>query len=182
MAYSGYPCGSVLGGIEWTKNVWQNDKCGSSDVNLEGAAMPYVNASNDSTLNYTLTGTYADWPDEAGGLSGVLFVSGSGSDAGVCSEVAPCRSLGRAYAVAKAGEVVRVAAGSYGDSSLGLVAGKGSGAPVVFEPAGGVVRFTKLLTVQARDLELKGFTFERELLFRGIGGKCGGAGECVAQF
>ncbi len=265
MAYSGYPCGTVLKGVVWTKNVWRNDKCGSGDVNLEGAAMPYLDASNDSTMNYTLTGIYANWPSESApaapantalpaitgtatqgqalsastgswsgsptsyayqwqdcnsagascvaiagatsssytlaagdvehtvrvvvtatgpggsgqasaaqtavvsasssGSSGVLFVSGSGSDVGVCSEVAPCRSLGRAYAVARAGEVVRVAAGSYSDSSLPLVSGKGSGAPVVFEPAGGVVRFTKLLTVQAHDVELKGFTFERELFF-----------------
>jgi hypothetical protein len=284
MPYSGYPCGTVLQGVLWSKNVWQNDKCGSSDVNLEGAALPYSKATNDSSLNYTLTGAYANWPAAAAGSggsgsggsgsgtsapvntappvisgtaakkqalsattgawsgsptsygyqwqdcnaagsscsaiagasaakytltgsdvkhtirvvvtatgaggsakaisaqtaavaasagsgsggsgSGVLFVSGSGSDSGSCSEVAPCKSLERAYAVASAGGVVRVAAGSYGDSSLGLVAGKGSGAPVVFEPvAGASVRFSKKFDVEAHDVELKGFTFEHELYF-----------------
>ena len=62
MAYSGYPCGTVLKGILWSKNVWQNDKCGTSDVNLSGAALPYLKASNDSSMDYTLTGAYANWP------------------------------------------------------------------------------------------------------------------------
>ena len=55
MPFSGYTCASLTG-IEWTRNLWQNDKCSSSDVDLDGAAMPYVNASNDSSLDYTLTG------------------------------------------------------------------------------------------------------------------------------
>jgi hypothetical protein len=59
--YENYPCPSS---IEWSKNIWQNDKCASSDVNLEGAALPYVNTANDSTLDYTLTGKYAGWPEE----------------------------------------------------------------------------------------------------------------------
>ncbi len=62
--YSGYNCGG-LSGIEWSKNIWQNDKCGASDVDLDGAALPYINTANNSTLNYTLTGKYANWPEEA---------------------------------------------------------------------------------------------------------------------
>jgi hypothetical protein len=62
MAYSGYPCASELKGVVWSKNVWQNDKCGSSDVNLSGAPLPYRNPSNDSSLDYTLTGVYVGWP------------------------------------------------------------------------------------------------------------------------
>jgi hypothetical protein len=64
MSYSGYPCASTLKGVLWSKNVWQNDKCGATDVNLAGAALPYVKASNDRSLDYTLTGAYADWPAE----------------------------------------------------------------------------------------------------------------------
>jgi hypothetical protein len=63
LPYENYPCGS-LSGIEWSKNIWQNDKCASSDVDLEGAALPYVNTANDSTLDYELTGKYAGWPEE----------------------------------------------------------------------------------------------------------------------
>ena len=40
MPYSNYPC-SALVGIEWSKNIWQNDKCAGSDIDLNGAAMPY---------------------------------------------------------------------------------------------------------------------------------------------
>ncbi|MGC2374768.1 MAG: hypothetical protein WA484_12925, partial [Solirubrobacteraceae bacterium] len=113
MPYNNYPCGS-LSGIEWSENIWQNDKCASSDVDLGGAAMPYKKATNDATLDYTLTGAYANWPEsvegeeeppkeeppvEGGGVASV-FVSPSGSDSGVCSAVAPCRTLARAYSVA----------------------------------------------------------------------------------
>jgi hypothetical protein len=164
MPFSGYACGSLTG-IEWVKNLWQNDKCGASDVNLGGAAMPYAKATNDSSLDYTLTGAYANWPEEASG-SGVLFVSSGGSDAGSCSQVAPCRSLARAYVVAKSGETVQVAEGSYTDSSLPLTSGKSAATPVVFEPAAGAsVRFSKLVNVEARGVELKDFRFERELYF-----------------
>ena len=62
LPYENYPCPSS---IEWSKNIWQNDQCASSDIDLEGAALPYVNTANDSTLDYELTGTYADWPEEA---------------------------------------------------------------------------------------------------------------------
>jgi hypothetical protein len=174
MPYSGYPCASALKGVSWSKNVWQNDKCGASDVNLQGAALPYVKASNDSSLDYTLTGAYANWPAEGGGgggggggePSGTLYLSPSGSDAGSCTQGAPCKTLARAYALAQGGETVKLAAGTYTDSSLPLTSGKTSAAPVVFEPvSGAAVKFSKLLTVQAHGVELKGFTFERELFF-----------------
>jgi hypothetical protein len=60
LPYENYPCES-LSGIEWSKNIWQNDKCASSDIDLEGAVLPYVNTANNSTLDYELTGKYADW-------------------------------------------------------------------------------------------------------------------------
>jgi hypothetical protein len=163
---------------------WQDcNSAGASCVNVAGAtAASYTLAAGDAehTMRIVVTATGAGGSGQGtsaqtsvvaaaagsgGGSSGVLFVSGSGSDSGSCSEVAPCKSLGRAYSVAQAGEVVRVAAGSYADTSLGLVAGKGTGAPVVFEPSGGTVRFSKKVDVEAHDVELKGFTFERELYF-----------------
>jgi hypothetical protein len=67
--YSGYDCGG-LSGVEWSRNIWQNDKCGATDVDLEGAALPYVNTANNSTLDYELTGKYADWPEETGSSAG----------------------------------------------------------------------------------------------------------------
>jgi hypothetical protein len=42
-----------------------------------------------------------------------LFVSPSGSDSGPCSQAAPCASLNAAYQLAKPGQTVSVAAGTY---------------------------------------------------------------------
>jgi hypothetical protein len=171
MPFSGYNCGGLTG-VEWSKNVWQNDKCGASDVNLLGAALPYLKASNDSSLDYTLTGVYANWPAEGSGgggggeSSGTLFLSPSGSDSASCAQGSPCKTLAHAYSVAKGGETVKLAAGTYTDSSLPLTSGKTAASPVLFEPnAGATVKFSKTLTVQAHGVELKGFTFERELYF-----------------
>jgi hypothetical protein len=172
MPFSGYACGT-LAGLQWSKNVWQNDKCGSTDVNLSGAALPYFNPSNGSSLDYTLTGEFANWPAErsggggaGSGTAGALYLSPSGSDAGSCTQSAPCKTLARAYALAQGGETVKLAAGSYADTSLPLTSGKTAAAPVVFEPAAGAsVKFSKLLNVEAHGAELKGFSFEKELFF-----------------
>ncbi len=180
--YSGYDCGG-LSGIEWSKNIWQNDKCGASDVDLDGAALPYINTANNSTLNYTLTGKYANWPEEAteekkeeskkeegtkeeGGSTGTLYLSPSGSNSAACTQSAPCKTLAHAYEVASAGATVQLAAGTYTDTSLPLTSGKTSTEPVVFQPAAGAtVKFSKMLTVEAHGVELKGFTFAKELYF-----------------
>jgi hypothetical protein len=193
-AYNNYPCGS-LSGIEWSKNIWQNDKCSASDADLDGAALPYVNASNGSAMNYTLTGTYAGWPEEAkeeakkeepakeevkkeepkqeepkkeepGSAAGTLYLSPSGSDSAACTQSAPCKTLAHAYSVAKAGEKVVLAAGTYTDTSLPLTSGKTAADPVVFEPANGAaVKFSKEVRAEAHGAELKGFKFEKPLYF-----------------
>ncbi len=182
-AYANYPCGS-LSGIEWSKNIWQNDKCGLSDVDLDGAALPYVNTANNSTLDYELTGKYAGWPEETKeeakkeeekpkeegkkeeGSAGTLYLSPSGSDSAACTAGAPCKTLAHAYSLAKSGEKVVLAAGTYTDTSLPLTSGKTTSSPVVFEPASGAaVKFSKEVRVEAHGAELKGFKFERELYF-----------------
>jgi hypothetical protein len=144
-------------------------------VNLSGAALPYLKATNDSSLDYTLTGAFANWPAEQSGGGGgggggtssaTLYLSPSGSDAGSCTQGAPCKTLARAYALAQGGETVKLAAGTYADTSLPLTSGKTAATPVAFEPAEGAsVKFSKLLNVQAHGAELKGFTFEKELFF-----------------
>lgn len=55
--------------------------------------------------------------------TGNLFVSTAGSDSNACTLAAPCRSLNRAYQVAQCGNVVSVAAGTYGDQQINEVAG-----------------------------------------------------------
>lgn len=69
---------------------------------------------------------------------GRLFVAPGGSDAGVCSEVAPCASLDRAFRVAVPGQVVVVGAGSYPVQTLRRDPAKTSGAEVVFVASGSV--------------------------------------------
>jgi uncharacterized protein DUF1565 len=198
--YSNYPCGS-LSGVEWSRNVWQNDSCGATDVDLNGAALPYVNTANNSTLNYELTGKYDNWPGEAQkeepkkeevkkeepkkeepkkeetpkeelkkeeteSSTGTLYLSPSGSDSAACTQGSPCKTLTHAYSVAKAGEKVLLAAGTYTDTSLPLTSGKTASDPVVFEPASGAaVNFSKEVRVEAHGVELKGFKFEKPLYF-----------------
>ena len=71
----------------------------------------------------------------------VLHISLTGSDAGRCTQTAPCLSFARAYRVAHCGQTVEVAAGTYPGAQMvkadnpGLASGCSS--YVVFEPAQG---------------------------------------------
>jgi hypothetical protein len=63
-----------------------------------------------------------------------LYVASNGSDKAACTDDAPCKTLNRAFEVAEAGQVVEIAAGSYGDQVLDAPPKEG-GARVVFRPA-----------------------------------------------
>ncbi len=47
-------------GVTFAENVWRDEKCAPSDIDLRGAQLPFVNHRNNGTLNYTLTGAYAN--------------------------------------------------------------------------------------------------------------------------
>src|SRR4051812_21099669 len=83
-----------------------------------------------------------------------LQVSPSGSDSANCAS-APCKSLSRAYTVAQPGDVVLMAAGSYGSQSIPEL-GK-TGAVVTFKPAsaGGGPQMGDI-TVKASNVVLSG--------------------------
>ena len=66
-----------------------------------------------------------------------VFVSTTGSDLGNCSQSSPCRSLARAYRLARPGQVVEVAGGSYPGEAIEVDSSKSSSADVVFRPAAG---------------------------------------------
>jgi hypothetical protein len=70
-----------------------------------------------------------------------LYVSATGSDAGRCSKAAPCASFDRAYHVAKPGEIVEVAAGTYPPQLVKQDLTKTSPNDVVFRPAPGASVF-----------------------------------------
>src|SRR5262245_32852171 len=65
-----------------------------------------------------------------------LQVTGGGSDSAACTSVAPCGSFGRAYSVAKPGDVVTVRGGTYSTSQT-VANDKGSTTPITFEVAAG---------------------------------------------
>src|ERR1044071_5917682 len=46
------------------------------------------------------------------------YVTTSGSDSNACTQTAPCKSFNAAYGKAVAGDVVEVAAGTYGGQSI----------------------------------------------------------------
>ena len=76
-------CGSAT----YAYNVWQNGSCSSTDRNLGGAPLPYVNRSNDADFDYHLTGGVA-----------VNLVPGSDSDQQLGSDIdGQGRPAGAAY-------------------------------------------------------------------------------------
>jgi hypothetical protein len=66
-----------------------------------------------------------------------LLVSTTGSDSNACTQKAPCLSFDRAYHAAQPGQVVEVAAGTYGDQDIRYDDRKTSQDDVVFRPAAG---------------------------------------------
>ena len=87
--------------------------------------------------------------------SASVYVSSGGSDSAGCSVSAPCRSFDRAYRVARAGEVVEVAAGSYGSQSIGKDAAKTSAADVLFRPAAGATVTLSSLSISGSHVEVR---------------------------
>jgi hypothetical protein len=99
------------------------------------------------------------------GVSSVasVFVSSSGSDSNPCTKAEPCLSFDRGYHVAKPGQVVGVAPGTYPDQTVTADPTKGSPA-VKFVPTGsGDVRVADLTVqaslVQFQDLAIRGIWY-----------------------
>jgi parallel beta helix pectate lyase-like protein len=67
----------------------------------------------------------------------VLHVALGGSDRGACTKAAPCASFDRAYRVAKPGQVVEIAGGSYPGQMLTYDPAKTSSEKVLLRPAQG---------------------------------------------
>lgn len=76
-----------------------------------------------------------------------LWVAPGGDDGSQCTERAPCGSIQRAYRLARPGQVVQLAAGTYAAQTIGD-GGKSSGPDVVVRPAPGArVSFAGRLTL-----------------------------------
>jgi len=90
-----------------------------------------------------------------------LFLSPGGSDNPGCKRASPCRTLARAYRLARPGEVVELAAGRYGEQSIQPRRKSGRGGHVVFRPAAGARAEVERLTIDAgvQGIELQGLHF-----------------------
>jgi hypothetical protein len=102
----------------------------------------------------------------AGLLAGVLalpgaalgadhYVAPGGSDGNPCTAVAPCQSFDRAYRAAAPGQLVEVAAGSYGGQNIPGDGSKTSEADVVFAPAPGAAVSLSGLDVRGSHAEVR---------------------------
>jgi hypothetical protein len=85
-----------------------------------------------------------------------LSVATSGSDTAACTQAAPCKSFNAAYKKAVAGDVVEVAAGTYGGQSI---AGRSlPGTKVTVRPASGAsVTLSGSLDINTSNIVVQGF-------------------------
>jgi hypothetical protein len=107
-----------------------------------------------------------------------LYVSAGGSDEGRCTRASPCRSFDRAYRVARPGQIVEVAAGTYPGQTIRPDGSKRSPREVVFRPArGAAVIVTGEVFVDGKHVEFRRMTFAEgwqarrgasDVAFRGI--------------
>jgi hypothetical protein len=90
-----------------------------------------------------------------------LFVARTGSDTNRCTAAAPCATMTRAYAVARPGQVVQVAGGTYRrDETFPARPGPRSTRAVVFQPAPSAkVVLTREVFVSARNIEFRDMAF-----------------------
>ncbi|HSS42858.1 MAG TPA: right-handed parallel beta-helix repeat-containing protein [Solirubrobacterales bacterium] len=85
-----------------------------------------------------------------------LFLAAGGSDSAACSASAPCKTLNRAYQVAAPGDIVQLAAGSYGNQTIERDTGLTSSEDVVFRPASGADVTLGSVTVYGSHVTVQG--------------------------
>jgi hypothetical protein len=94
------------------------------------------------------------------------FMAPNGSDSGPCSRDRPCRSLGRAYSVAKPGQTVELAGGTYAEGQrIGYSSAKQSAKRrVVFRAAPGADPVIGSLEIEGgQHISLIGLDFHNDL-------------------
>jgi hypothetical protein len=139
-----------------------------------------------------------------GAQSDVLHVSPTGSDRAACTSTSPCASFNRAYQLAKPGQTVEVAAGSYSAQTI-TPSSRQDASPVVFRPepngavSTGEIRINGASGLELRDLTINDYYVAEgssSITFRNvstrfffirsasaisiIGGSVGGEGDAVS--
>ncbi len=101
-----------------------------------------------------LVGSPLAAPASGQAAASAVYVSPGGSDAGQCTQEAPCKSLARAYALAAPGAQVLIGAGRYPAQSVPPETGKPAPA-VVFRPQDGSLVTLESLIVRASHVEFR---------------------------
>ncbi len=158
--YGLYLNGNKTTTVASTTAVANGLSCGTQYTIGVDAADAAGNRSPKATLVTTTAACPAPAPAPAPAPPGPgtsnLVVSSSGNDSACARNVltTPCASLGGAYAKAQGGDVVEVAAGSYGDQTVGP---RSLGTTdVVFRPASGAAVTLTGLGVSATHVEFRG--------------------------
>lgn len=85
-----------------------------------------------------------------------LYVAPSGLDTAACTQAAPCKTFDRAYHLAQPGQVVEVAAGSYGSQTMTVKTGAAAPNVLVRSAAGATISLTHLQFNGASYVTFKG--------------------------
>jgi hypothetical protein len=90
----------------------------------------------------------------------VYYLSPTGNDSNPCTQSQPCKSLGRGYEVASAGDTVEIAGGTYnGDQTIYRDASKTSSTDIIFRPAAGAsANFTGEINLSGSHMTMDGST------------------------
>jgi hypothetical protein len=89
-----------------------------------------------------------------------VFVSTTGSDSASCTQSAPCQSFARAYQVARPGQVVEVAGGTYPSQTLDPPRKPANSAMILFRRAlGATVNVGEIRTDGINAVEFRGMHF-----------------------
>ena len=121
-------------------------------------AVDAYDAAGNRSAKSSVSGTTAACSSSGGGggSTATVFVSPSGSDSNACTQTAPCKSFNRAYAVAKPGQTVEVAGGTYGSQTLLKGSQSQSGPMITFACASGATCTIGSLTLGQNNGSLSG--------------------------
>ncbi len=156
-AFSSSESGSTYG-CRLDADAWASCSSPKAYASLADGSHTFSVRATDAAGNVDASAATRTWTvsTTSSGGGAAVFLSPSGSDTASCSQAAPCRGFNRAYQVAQPGQVVELAAGSYGAQTISHDASKTSASDVTFRPAtgagvtiGNLTTYASHLTVEA---------------------------------